>query len=347
MEATRQWRDGLAAGLGLLMVSGVYVDGWAHLNRPGLETFFTPWHAILYGGFTLLALFIAGTVLRRTPGRAGSRFAPPPGYGLAALGVVVFLAGGTADMVWHEVFGVEVAVDALVSPTHLVLLLGGMLMVTAPARAVGAGRSTADLVAVALSVAATASLAGFFLSYLSVFSDPGATVALTALPEGDPGHRAAELPAIVGLGSYLATTAAVLVPILALRRFRADVPPGAATAAVAAVALLGSMLTEFRYVVPAAGAVAGALLVDLSRPAWPARVDPWLALGVALPALMWAGQLVGLATVAEVAWAITMWAGVVLLCVLAGTALSMLTGRRFATPAPVQDRRRVVQPAGG
>jgi hypothetical protein len=33
-SAFRHWRDGLAAGLGLLMVSGVYVDGWAHLNRP-------------------------------------------------------------------------------------------------------------------------------------------------------------------------------------------------------------------------------------------------------------------------------------------------------------------------
>jgi hypothetical protein len=42
-------------------------------------------------------------------------------------------------------------------------------------------------------------LAGFFLSYLSVFADDAATVAPTRIPEGAPGHRQAENFTIVGL----------------------------------------------------------------------------------------------------------------------------------------------------
>src|SRR5918911_2729090 len=32
-------------------VAGLYLDGWAHNTIPALETFFTPWHGVLYSGF--------------------------------------------------------------------------------------------------------------------------------------------------------------------------------------------------------------------------------------------------------------------------------------------------------
>ena len=35
---------------GLWMITGLYIDGWAHgAEKP--ETFFTPWHLVLYSGF--------------------------------------------------------------------------------------------------------------------------------------------------------------------------------------------------------------------------------------------------------------------------------------------------------
>ena len=37
-------------------------------------------------------------------------------------------------MIWHEIFGVETGVEALLSPTHLMLALGGSLMVSGPFR---------------------------------------------------------------------------------------------------------------------------------------------------------------------------------------------------------------------
>ncbi len=36
---------------GLWLLAGLSLDGWAHRNRPELESFFTPWHAVFYAGF--------------------------------------------------------------------------------------------------------------------------------------------------------------------------------------------------------------------------------------------------------------------------------------------------------
>ncbi|TMC31860.1 MAG: hypothetical protein E6J32_02095 [Chloroflexi bacterium] len=32
------------------LMSGAYLDAWAHRHLARLETFFTPWHAVLYSG---------------------------------------------------------------------------------------------------------------------------------------------------------------------------------------------------------------------------------------------------------------------------------------------------------
>ena len=38
-------------------------------------------------------------------------------------------------MLWHLAFGIEIGLDALVSPTHLLLLTSGVLLLTCPLRA--------------------------------------------------------------------------------------------------------------------------------------------------------------------------------------------------------------------
>jgi hypothetical protein len=106
--------------LGLWLIGGVFADGFAHNNlRDTLEGFFSPWHAILYSGFTATALWIAWLVAGQA--RAGLRGlnALPIGYEWGALGVIVFGLGGVGDLIWHSVFGIEVGTSALLSPTHL------------------------------------------------------------------------------------------------------------------------------------------------------------------------------------------------------------------------------------
>ena len=40
----------------LWFMGGMFLDGWAHANlASSLETFFTPWHAVLYSGFLAVA----------------------------------------------------------------------------------------------------------------------------------------------------------------------------------------------------------------------------------------------------------------------------------------------------
>lgn len=58
----------------------------------------------------------------------------PAGYSLSLLGVIAFAAGGVADMVWHALLGIEAGVEALVSPTHLLLVFGAALIYTGPIR---------------------------------------------------------------------------------------------------------------------------------------------------------------------------------------------------------------------
>ena len=133
----RTSENAISAVLGGVMVGGVYADGWAHLNIGGLETFITPWHAMLYSGFGLLVGWLAGMVWRRR-GQARWLERVPVGYGWGWAGVAIFAMGGAGDMLWHLAFGIEVGLDALVSPTHLLLLTGGTLLLTSPLRAAAA-----------------------------------------------------------------------------------------------------------------------------------------------------------------------------------------------------------------
>ena len=45
------------------MLGGAYLDAWAHNHIP-LETFFTPWHAVLYSGLLAVLTFHFGALIR-------------------------------------------------------------------------------------------------------------------------------------------------------------------------------------------------------------------------------------------------------------------------------------------
>jgi hypothetical protein len=40
--------DWAVTALSVWVVAGLYLDGWAHNHGKVDETFFTPWHAVLY-----------------------------------------------------------------------------------------------------------------------------------------------------------------------------------------------------------------------------------------------------------------------------------------------------------
>jgi hypothetical protein len=67
------------------VITGMVLDAWAHTHQR-LESFFTPWHGVLYSGFVVLMAWMAWISLRaRLLHRAGG--ALPVGYGLGMVGV--------------------------------------------------------------------------------------------------------------------------------------------------------------------------------------------------------------------------------------------------------------------
>ena len=125
--------DTLMVLLGLWFVVGMFVDAWAH-HHTLPETFWTPWHALLYSGFLALAVaLLLGLQRGRRAGRTW-REALPRGYLPGLAGAAVFALGGVGDAVWHTLFGIEANVDAIFSPSHLTLSIGAMLLLAGPLR---------------------------------------------------------------------------------------------------------------------------------------------------------------------------------------------------------------------
>jgi hypothetical protein len=328
---TRWWRDLLTGGLGVLLVAGVFIDGWAHFNRPGMESFFTPWHAALYSGLGVLTAWLAWVAWNAsggTPRRVVT--AMPAGYGLAMVGAALFAFGGLADLAWHELFGIEVALDSLLSPTHLLLGAGGVLILSTGMRSQGVLRSTAGpsrwATPAVLSLVLTLAVVVFFLLYTSAFAAPGPVEPFTPTPEGTPGHEEAELPVIASLGSYLLTTVVIILPVLLMQRGR-GIPRGGMILVVATVSMLPVIVVDLPRVplAGAVGAILAAAVADLAAPHLQQRLGResarWVIPGL-LAGLVWSGQLAGLAVVDALRWPVSLWAGVALL----GTLLAAVIG---------------------
>ena len=329
-------RDQLLSSLfGLWMIVGLFLDGWAHDNQKP-ETFFTPWHGVLYTGFGAAAAFAVHRALRsRRPG-AGWVETIPRGHGLtlAALGVFAFAAFG--DLVWHEVLGIEVGLEALLSPTHLLLMASGLVALSAPVRAawmtVEDAPPMSTFLPVALATSLLTALVAFFLSFFSPFSNDAGAIGFRrfpgqvhAHPSGDP----QELQQLVGVGSILLMSV-VLAGAVAflLRRWR--VPSGTLTLLFSLLVTLFVGTDEFAQPLvllagPAAGAV-GDLLVQRRLPA--AVVS-----GAAVGTLWLTYFALYVVDEGSVRWVAEVWAGSVFLGALLATGIGLLV-----TPLP--------QPAG-
>jgi hypothetical protein len=320
-----RWGDDLAAALlGTWVVGGLFLDGWAHVNQPGLETFFSPWHGVFYLGFMVSTVVLARVVARYQRGRFDPALVPA-GYGLGLVGVALFVAGGIADGVWHTMFGVEVGVAALLSPSHLLLLSGGLLMVTSPVRSAWSSpdlpaRAPAQALLPALwATALTSAVLQFFLQYLSAY-----VTRAPSTPEGSgPGGL---LTTIVGVASVLVTNVLVLAPVLLLaRRWRLPFGTVALLATAGAVGLTSLRELTLGWLVPAmlAGGLATDLLMARLRPA-PDRPGAFRAVAALAPLLLWGAWMVAYALAYRIAWPPELWAGVLGMASLSGLGLSVL-----------------------
>ena len=107
--------DWLMAILAALVMAGVIQDGWAHAHGLVDQSFFTPWHAVLYGCMALSGVVLLAAGLTNLRRGYSFRNGLPYGYWTSVLGVVLFATGGVFDLFWHTLFGIETDITGLIS----------------------------------------------------------------------------------------------------------------------------------------------------------------------------------------------------------------------------------------
>ncbi|HSR92110.1 MAG TPA: hypothetical protein VLK88_12455 [Gemmatimonadales bacterium] len=331
------WYDRLAILLASWLVGGVYLDGWAHNHIASLETIFTPWHAVLYSGYTSLALFLAITALRhRQPGLPWW-LTMPGGYGPSLVGAGIFAVAGALDITWHTLFGIERSIEALFSPTHLMLGLGAMLMVTGPLRA-AAFKTPYDVRGRWLEMAPAILSLTYLMAFLAFFTQYAHPIvhSLADLPFSDDFTRGMGVAGIL-----IQSTILMGIVLVAVKRWR--LPLGTFAVLLAVTDGLSSVLAGSSPVVSVVvlGALTG-LLIDLlnlglrPRAGTPATLRIF---AVAVPVVTYAVYFAALAALKGVYWSLPIWTGAIVEAGVVGLLLSyvLISPLRAATsaaPAP-------------
>ena len=328
--------DWTMALISCAIIFGLYIDGWAHNHGFVDDSFFTPWHALLYGAVGISGLVLVLHHFRNVSKGFRWSKALPAGYALSLIGFFAFGAGGLVDMLWHETFGFEEGVEALISPSHLFLAVTGLLIMTGPIRAIWRRESDgswASLAPAILCFICITSVFTFFNAYAPIGGD---MIILTGpRPEND------SLPNIAGIVAFVIQSNILLGAVLFMTR-RWRFPFGAITLLYVLNSLLMTWYRvgesgEFIFVISAALAgLLGDFLLSGSKPIETGRLRLAAFL---IPFAHSLGAMVVLHILGNSVWGdgglwwlIHMWLGVPVLAGAFGYGLSMIL-RQPALPA--------------
>jgi hypothetical protein len=209
----------------LWIFAGLYLDGWAHNNIPEqIDSFFTPWHLVLYSGYAVSAAILGVIYILNVKKGYSWLQALPSAYMTSLLGAIIFAVAGNLDFIWHWLFGFEENVEALVSPSHLSLAVGGVMMMSGPLRAawqtLGAQENNIPLRAL-LSLFIVTGVFTFFTQFSNAFSHP--QVFVREIPAGDTYEWD------VTLISYVLIPTMVLMSAILMAMLRWQFPFGSLT----------------------------------------------------------------------------------------------------------------------
>ncbi len=301
--------------------TGVFLDGWAHNHIPTLETFFTPWHAVFYSGYALSAMTLFGITLHnRTARKVSWSEAIPLGYGYALIGVIIFASGGIFDLAWHEIFGIEKDVEALLSPAHIFLAVGGFLINTANLRAWILDRtmiSSAKLIDhIPMLFSATCGIA--LGNFMTQFSHR-----VVVRAGGDfPGKEMADVMQSAAVAGYIVETALLTAMLLFLARHR-PLPFGSFMFIITlSTAAMGWMLDGIFFV---PGALFTGLVADiLGRKLFPftEHVLSVRIFSFVVPTMLFLLYFITIALREGIWWSVHMWSGSIVFAGLSGLLLS-------------------------
>ena len=327
--------DWWMAVLSCLFLAGLYVDGWAHNHLNRIETFFTPWHAMFYGGFLLIVAFVVWTMLRSHSRGYAWSVALPAGYEWSLFGIAIFALSGLADMLWHVAFGIEKSISALLSPTHLGLATGMMLIFAGPFRATVRRRTDGVAGSRLLPAVASLALVLSLLTFMTQFAP-----ALFQWGTGPtPPANLIQTREGWGVTSQLWSTALMIgVILIAVRTWGAQLPVGSMTLLFAANAAFMATQLDLYDMLPgvvATGIASDALLAAL-RPS-SQRVRELRLFAVLVPVTYWAFHYATLfATKQPLYYPLPLWTGCIAISGMIGLLASFLAVPQRAGEQPAR-----------
>jgi len=318
---TSKLYDWLFVVFASIQVAGAFIDGWAHVHLDSaLETFFTPWHAVFYFGlFGVSALVIGQYLLNLRKGYSWKN-ALPQEYLVSLLGVGIMLLGGPGDFIWHAIFGIEQGIEALLSPTHLLLAIGGAIMVSGPLHAIWYRPRNIHTGPTIISFALFMLTINFMLQFVQPFNFPWISPAFQA---ANPINF--EYGVGLGVAGTIIFTGIFLGMILAcLKHWR--FPLGSFTFTLTLNALALSFL-EGNYPLIILGALVSGILIDLLYQSLAGRLnqEKYLRLfGFITPVLIFLPYELVIMSTTGTNWSVHMWAGNILISGIAGLLMTYL-----------------------
>jgi hypothetical protein len=319
--------DWLMLAVSFWPLAGALSDTFAHSNFPKLETFFTPWHALLYSG--LAAVTTCNVLVMRHNHALGFpwRRAIAPGYELSNLGVAVLFVGGAIDLVWHTLFGIERDLEATVSPSHLLIQAGILLILAGPLRSAFARRESlrgTQQLPLVLSI----SFIYVMVILITQYAQPLTFRYVTGNFDfftNPPTPVGPFLPQSIGLASFLVQSAIFMGLLLVVVR-RWHLFPGALTIFFTLPALALSGINQDFSLLPVGivGGIVADLLNQVLRPNR-GNIVAVRAFAFLVPIAYFGAYYANLAILGQpITWKIHLWLGSILIAGIVGWALTYL-----------------------
>lgn len=331
--------DLLVGIVGLWLAAGFLLDSWAHLHTQ-IETFFTPYHAAFYSAMVAGTLILA-VVARRNHGLGFTGMnVLPAAYQSALWGIPIFFAGGVGDLIWHTFFGVEDRVEAVTSPTHLIIGMGVLLVCGAPIRSALQQRTALTTLRSQLPLLfALATWLEFIHLGTSYALDPAAAqiYAPPAAVGYSPDYFTNMTTALTKSGSGVAIIilqSLILMGIVLWPAARFALRPGAITVLLVcgncmiAAALTNDTAMFVTYLAMSVVAgLTGDLIIARLHPL-PSQAVAFGTFGALVPGAYYGTYFIVTALTGGIWWSWTLVLGAVVWSVLCGLALSLLAGGR-------------------
>jgi hypothetical protein len=264
----------------------------------------------------------------------------PAAYQSALWGVPIFFIGGIGDLIWHTFFGIEDRVEAVTSPTHLIIGLGVLLVAGAPIRSALQQRDALTTLRAQLPLIFAL---GTWLEFIHLGTayafDPGAA-RMYAPPDGvayGPDYFTNTTFVLFKTGSGIAIVilqSLVLMGMCAWTVARFALRPGALTlffvlgnAMIAAALTNDTPILATYLIMSVAAGVTGDLLVARYRPS-PMRPVAFGFFGALVPGVYYGTYFLVTALTGGIWWSWTLTLGAIVWSMLCGFALTLLAGAR-------------------